>query len=112
MRDNRLNVKSYGIEEGHHSVSEYGSSCEGKVSWQICENISLRSRLFTFTNYEYIQGDFENTISFTINRFLSTQIFVHMRYDSSSPVVEDTDWHKFMMKEILSFGFTYKFATK
>ena len=112
VRDNRLNVKSYGIEEGHHSVSEYGSSAEGKISWQICENISLRSRLFAFTDYDYIQGDFENTLSFTINRFLSTQIFVHMRYDSSSPYVEDTDWHKFMMKEILSFGFTYKFATK
>ena len=34
-----------------------------------------------------------------------------MRYDSTSPVIEDTDWHKFMLKEILSFGFTYKFNT-
>ncbi len=112
VSDTRLNVKSYGIEEGHHTVSEYGSSCEGKVSWQICDNISLRSRLFAFTDYSYIQGDFENTISFTINRFLSTQIFVHLRYDSSSPFVEDTEWHKFMMNEILSFGFSYKFASK
>lgn len=112
VRDRRMNRGSFGIEEGKHSVSEYGSSAEGKVSWQICENISLRSRLFVFSNYEYIQGDLENTLSFTINRFLSTQIYVHARYDSSSPLVEDTDWHKFMLKEILSFGFTYKFATK
>ena len=111
VRDNRLNVKSYGIEEGHHSVSEYGSSGEVKLSWQIAENISLRSRLFSFTDYDYIQSDLENTISFTINRFLTTQILVHMRFDSSSPVVEDTDWHKFMMREVLSFGFTYNFST-
>ena len=48
---------------------------------------------------------------FNINRFLTTQIFVHMRYDSSTPDCDDPDWHKFQFKEILSFGFAYKFAT-
>ena len=107
----RMNVTSFGIEEGRKTVSEYGSSAEGKLTWKMCDNISLRSRMFVFTDYDYIQGDWENTIQFTINRFLSTQIFVHMRYDSTSPVIEDTDWHKFQLKEILSFGFTYKFNT-
>lgn len=107
----RMNVTSFGIEEGRKTVSEYGSSAEGKLTWKMCDNISLRSRMFVFTDYDYIQGDWENTIQFTINRFLSTQIFVHMRYDSTSPVIEDTEWHKFQLKEILSFGFTYKFNT-
>ncbi len=107
----RMNETSYGIEEGRKSVSEYGSSAEGKLQWTICDNISLRSRLFVFSDYDYIQSDWENTLMFTINRFLTTQIYVHMRYDSTSPVIEDTDWHKFMLKEILSFGFTYKFNT-
>ena len=107
----RMNVTSFGIEEGRKTVSEYGSSAEGKLTWKMCDNISLRSRMFVFTDYDYIQGDWENTIQFTINRFLSTQIFVHMRYDSTSPVIEDTDWHKFQLKEILSFGFTHKFNT-
>ena len=91
-------------------MSEYGSSGEGKLQWQMCDNISLRSRLFVFSDYDYIQSDWENTLQFTINRFLSTQIYVHMRYDSSSPVIEDTDWHKLQLKEILSIGFTYKFG--
>ncbi|MDE6371371.1 MAG: DUF3078 domain-containing protein [Duncaniella sp.] len=107
----RMNVTSYGIEPGRKTVSEYGSSAEGKLTWQICDNISLRSRLFAFTDYDYIQSDWENTIQFTINRFLTTQIFVHMRYDTTSPSVEDSEWHKLMMKEILSFGFTYKFQS-
>ena len=34
-----------------------------------------------------------------------------MRYDSSTPACDDPDWHKFQFKEILSFGFSYKFAT-
>ena len=106
-----MNVTSFGIEEGRKTVSEYGSSAEGKLFWQLCENISLRSRLFVFTDYDYIQSDFENTFMFTINKYLTTQVFVHMRYDSTSPVVEDTSWHKFQLKEILSFGFTYKFGS-
>lgn len=107
----RMNETSFGIEEGRKTVSEYGSSAEGKLQWKMCDNITLRSRMFVFTDYDYIQGDWENTIQFTINRFLTTQIFVHMRYDSTSPIIEDTDWHKFQLKEILSFGFTYKFNT-
>ncbi|MDE5724651.1 MAG: DUF3078 domain-containing protein [Duncaniella sp.] len=93
------------------TVHEIGSSAEGKLSWQICDNIALRSRLFVFSDYDYIQSDFENTLMFTINKFLTTQIYVHMRYDSSAGKVDDTEWRKFMLKEILSFGFTYKFNT-
>ena len=107
----RMNEASFGIKEGRKTVSEYGSSAEGKLFWQLCGNISLRSRLFVFTDYDYIQGDLENTFQFTINRFLTTQVFVHMRYDSTAKPREDTDWHKFQLKEILSFGFSYKFNT-
>lgn len=107
----RMDETAFGIKEGHTTVSEIGSSAEGKLSWDICDNINLRSRLFVFSDYSYIQSDWENTISFAINRFLSTQIYVHMRYDSSTPAVEDSDWHKFQLKEILSFGFSYKFST-
>ena len=109
--NHRIDETSFGIKEGRKTVSEYGSNAEAKLSWKICDNISLRSRLFVFTDYEYAYGDWENTISFNINRFLSTQIFVHMRYDSSTPACDDPDWHKFQLKEILSFGFAYQFST-
>ncbi len=110
--NHRMNETAFGIKEGRNTVTEIGSSAEGKLTWDICDNINLRSRLFVFSDYDYIQSDWENTISFAINRFLSTQIYVHMRYDSSTPAVEDSDWHKFQLKEILSFGFAYKFSTK
>lgn len=108
----RMNEKSFGIKEGRKVVNEIGSSAEGKLSWKICDNISLRSRLFIFTDYDYLQSDWENTLQFAINRFLSTQIYVHARYDSTTKrPEEDSDWHKFQLKEILSFGFSYKFGT-
>ncbi|MDE5750213.1 MAG: DUF3078 domain-containing protein, partial [Duncaniella sp.] len=107
----RMNVESYGIKQGHKVVNEIGSSAEGKLTWKLCDNISLRSRVFVFTDYDYIQSDWENTIMFDINRFLTTQIYVHARYDSSTKRVDpDSDWHKFQLKEILSFGVSYKFS--
>ena len=64
----RMNEQSFGIKEGRKTVSEYGSSAEGKLFWQLCANISLRSRMFVFTDYDYIQGDLENTFQFTIRK--------------------------------------------
>lgn len=107
--NSRMHETDFGITAGKKTVSDIGSSGEGKLKWQIAHNISLSSRLFVFTDYKYFQGDLENTLSFAINRFLSTQINVNMRYDSSSPRIADSKWHKFQLKEILSFGFSYSF---
>ncbi|MBD5179913.1 MAG: DUF3078 domain-containing protein [Bacteroidales bacterium] len=96
---------------GKKVTSQYGSNMEGKMTWNPFRNISFSSRLYVFTNYEYVQGDWENNLSFTINRYLSTNILVHLRYDSSYPKRDDTNWRKFMLREILSFGFNYRFST-
>ncbi|MDE7387209.1 MAG: DUF3078 domain-containing protein [Muribaculaceae bacterium] len=96
---------------GHKTTSQYGSNIEAKMTWKPTYNITYTTRLYTFTNYSYLQGDWENTISFAINRFLTTQIYIHLRYDSSTAKREDTKWHYWQLKEILSFGFAYKFST-
>ena len=102
---------SFGIREGRHTVSEIGSNAEVKMTWNILWNITYNSRFFLFTDYDYVQSDWENTVNFSINRYLSTQIYVHMRYDSSTPRVDGSSWHKWQLKEILSFGFQYQFKT-
>lgn len=107
----RIDETIYGIKPGHTSVSQYGSNLDCKMSWNIAYNINFTSRLTAFTDYSYLQGDLENTLSFSINRFLSTQIYVHLRYDSTTVRTDDSKWHKWQLKEILSFGFAYKIAT-
>ncbi len=108
---NRIPVTDFGISEGRRSISEVGSNAEVKIGWDIVWNISYLSRLFLFTDYDYVQGDWENTINFSINRYLSTQLYVHLRYDSSRQAIEGTKWHKWQLKEILSFGLQYQFKT-
>lgn len=106
-----MDVTSFGIKEGRHTVSDFGSSAEAKMTWNITDHIKWQSRLFAFTNYHYVQGDWENTIEFKIGRFLSTRIYVHLRYDSSDGVATDEQWHDWQLKEILSFGFSYVFSS-
>lgn len=113
--DSHIDPTQYNIPAGAKTKSEIGSNGELTLDWQITSNIAWRSRLFTFTNYDYFLSDWENTLNFTINRFLSTQIYVHLRYDSSAEVADVSEtkrWRYWMLKEILSFGFSYSFSTK
>ena len=105
----RLNPTTFGIDEGHHTKHSFGSNLEAKLNWKIRDNIVWTSRLYAFTNYEYVQGDWENTFDFSITRHLNTKLYVHLRYDKSHPW--HADWKYWQLKEILSLGLTYRFST-
>lgn len=107
----RIDPATFGIEHGRRVEHEFGSNLEVKMDCRLTYNIRFQSRLFAFTDYSYLQGDWENTFTFDINRYLSTQLYVHLRYDSSTPRVEDSKWHVWQLNEILSFGVSYRFAT-
>lgn len=108
--DKMVDPAQFNILPGRKTVSQIGSSAECTADWAISSNISLKSRLFAFTDYNYFQGDLETTLSFNINLFLSTQVYAHLRYDSSSELTSSR-WKHWMLKEILSFGLSYTFAT-
>ena len=108
----RMNPENYGIEVGHKTVSHFGSTGELKLSWRMARNILLTSRVFAFSDYESFQADWENTLAFEINRFLTTQIYCHARYDTRTPYDPDEEkWKKLQIKEIFSIGFAYKFSS-
>ena len=99
----------FGIDAGRHSKSTVGSNFEAKLLWRFNPNVMLTSRFFMFTNYEYVQGDWENTLDFAIGKYLTTQFYTHLRFDRSHP--RDDDWNYWQFKEILSLGVIYRFAT-
>lgn len=109
--DPDIDPTQFNIKIGHKVHNELGSSSDIVFTWAITTDINLKSRLFAFTDFKNYTQDWENTLSFSINRFLSTQVYVNLRYDSSSPTIEGSRWHHWMLKEILSFGFTYHFQT-
>lgn len=106
-----IDHENFGIEPNKKCAINIGSSFEAKLAWKITDNISYSTRLFFFTDYSDIEADWENTLALAINKYLLTQIFVHARYDTATPAVENARWHKLQLKEILSFGVAYKFST-
>lgn len=109
--DDEIDHAQFNIKPGRKVHSEYGSSGEVTMTWKPISNISMRTRVFAFTDYSYFQGNVETTWDFAINKFLSTQVYANLRYDSSSDF-NSTKWHHWMLKEILSFGLSYSFSTK
>lgn len=106
----KIDHNQFNIAPHRHSRSEIGSNGEFNMTWRITPNINYRTRLFLFSNYDYFLADWDNTANFEINKFLSTQINVHLRYDTSTDI--STKWKHFMMREVLSFGLAYTFSTK
>lgn len=104
-----LDPTAFGINAGHHTKHSFGSNIEAKLNWKLHPNVQWQSRFYVFTDYSYVQGDWENTLDFSITKYLNTQIYTHLRYDKSRP--RDKDWKHWQFKEILSFGITYRFAT-
>lgn len=108
---NDIDHSQFNIDQDKHVHSEFGSSGEMNMTWKASDAISMRTRVFAFTDYSYFQGNVETTWDFAINKFLSTQLYVNLRYDSSTDF-NASRWHHWMMKEILSFGLSYTFSTK
>lgn len=101
----------HGIPQGKHSMHDAGSSI--LINWKvdIWKNINWQSRMYFFTNYSYVNYEWENTINFVINRYLSTKLFLYPRIDTSrdfSNGVEGRSKH-FMFKEWLSLSLNYNF---
>ncbi len=99
---------NFGISSGQmkHDV---GSKIEARFSWKFNHAINWSTRLYTFTNYKFVQGDWENTFNFNVTSYLTTRLNVHLRYDKS--VNKHEVWDYWQLKEILSFGLSYRFAT-
>ena len=97
----------YGLDEGKHGMTDYGSECTFDLSWQIADNIKWKTRLWGYTTYKRAEIEWENTITFQFNRYISTNIFLYPRFDDGVKRKDDDSYWQF--KEFMSVGFSYSF---
>ena len=75
--------------------------------WKFADNISWKTRLYGYTTYKRVEMEWENTLAFQFNKYISTQIFVYPRFDDDRQ--RDPAHGYFQFKEFISLGFSYSF---
>lgn len=110
--DPNVDHSQFGMRQDRKWLNEIGSNAEVNFYAKLWGNTTYTTRLFVFTDYRVLQTDWENTLNFQFSRFFSTQIYAHLRYDTSADSSISRKWRKLMLKEILSVGISYTFSTK
>ena len=98
---------SYGLDEGKHSLIDFGSQVTADLTWKINDVVSWKSRLYAFTSYKRTEIEWENTFSLRVSKYISANLFLFPRFDDSSNKDDDLGYLQF--KEYSSIGFTYGF---
>lgn len=98
---------SFGLKEGRHSKFEYGSNVTVNYTWNVFKNVSWTGRFYWYTDYSRTLMEWENTVNFTINRFLSAKAYLYPRFDDS--VSPNADGSYFQFLEQLSLGLSVSF---
>ena len=101
-------AKKYGIDEGKHSLWDLGSTFTTDLSWTISDLIKWKTRLYAYTTYHRAEVEWENTVTFQLSKYISTQVFVYPRFDDSAKK-RNSKYGYFQLKEYWSLGFNYSF---
>ena len=96
----------YGLEAGKKTRHNIGSELLPSLTWKITKNISFESRLDYLTSYTWTRVDWENTLNLSVNKYLSTKIYVHARFDDSAAPLNGSDSY-YQLNELFSFGINY-----
>ncbi len=105
VASDRVDPTKFNIKEGHKRESVWGSRLETTLKWKVFSALMWESRLSYTTNYEKVLAEWENTFTFSVNKYLSTKLFVHGRFDDGVAREEDASY--FQLQELLSFGLSY-----
>lgn len=106
VRSEEVDETQFGLKEGKSIRHDIGSRMKYIMEWKIFSTVTWSTRLEYFTSYRKVEAEWENTFNFILNRYLSTKVFVHARFDDG--VVRDPGRSYFQLKELLSFGINYK----
>ena len=101
----RLNLSTrFGLDEGKRMRNDLGPLINAALVWKPLDNFKWQTRLYAFSTFKYMQMEWENTLTFQFNRYISTNLFIYPRFDDSEEKTTDTYWQ---LKEYLSVGFAY-----
>lgn len=100
-------AKRYGLDADSHTKNTFGPNIEARTKLTISKNITWDSRIFWFSDYKMTKIEWENTITFKINKYLNSQLYLYPRFEDSSKQYRTEGGSYWMFKEWLSLGLSY-----
>ncbi len=96
-----------GIPGKHHAYNSFGPSVLINYSWQIAKNISTGGDIYYYSNYHRVEARIRNTTNFTINKYLTSSLFLFPSFQDDRFVSGKRELYR--IQETLSMGLTVKF---
>lgn len=99
----RSNLETRYLGKRKHFLESYGSNITISSTLKIMKELTWSSRLYYYTNYNKVQTEWENTFNFTINKYLSSKLYLYPRFDDTQKDSEGR--RRIQFKQFLSLGF-------
>ena len=116
-RAGEIDGTQFGLMPGDFNGYDFGATAKATLSYKICKYLNWNSSatyyspLYNWGKYKnngYTTVDRENTFDMPLNKYFSTKIFTHLRFDDSvGPANKGAGWGYFQFTELLSFGLSY-----
>lgn len=107
LRDiEHFSPKSFGIDPGEHLGLELGGKLTANFSWKLTEQLKWTSKYYYYTDFEYVDTDFENTFDLAINNYFSVSLYLHFKLDDR--LKRDPGEPLLQTQELFSFGMMYR----
>ena len=107
VRYGHLAVAHYGIRNGRHHYEDFGTILEVNSTLQLLKNFTWKSRLYYYTTYKRVEHDWENTLSFSFNKYISASMFIHTRFDDKARSQYSDDYGYWQLYHNMMLGLTY-----
>lgn len=106
VKDTDLSTR-FGLEPDRHTKSDFGSEVTFDLTWQLAKDVRWKTRLYAYTTYKRMLMEWENTFTFVVNKYISSNVFLYPRFDDGR---QRLDGHSYwQLKEYISLGFNYNF---
>lgn len=114
----RIDATAFGLKNHwDYNLYDFGASAKATMVWKACKYLTWSSQATYFSplydcgKYKdnvYTTFEWENTFDMPLNKFFSTKVYTHLRFDDSvGPDNKANGWGYFQFTELLSFGISY-----
>lgn len=106
VSDKKLSTR-FGLDADKHVKNDFGSEITVDFNWQLAKDVRWKTRLYAYTTYKRMLMEWENTFTFVVNKYISSNLFLYPRFDDGA--ARDGKHGYWQMKEYISLGFSYGF---